>query len=209
MASETDIVNSALRKIAARPIVSLNDGSPNANAADDLYEPLRDELLRSHIWNFSVKRQKLAQSAITPAFEFDYQYVVPSDFLRVVSVYDNDAGTGESDLRYKVEYDDTDGTVIRTDAKDVWLRYVAKSIDPNNMSPQFREVLAFRLAMDLAIGIANSNTLSELMASRFKSAYIQAKSADAIEDYPEELPEGSWTRVRHGGIFRDTKWPYR
>ena len=56
MPAETDIVNVALRKIGATAITALDDGSTNANIAQDLYDEIRDSLLRSHPWNFATKR---------------------------------------------------------------------------------------------------------------------------------------------------------
>ena len=94
MPAVTDIVNKSLRMIGATRITSLTDGSTNANAANDIYTEVRDELLRSHPWNFATKRAKLAQSATTPTFEFDYAYPLPSDWIRTVSVHDNDPRYG-------------------------------------------------------------------------------------------------------------------
>src|SRR5687768_15522866 len=101
MPSDTDVVNVAMRLIGQSPIVSLSDGTANANTADDLYEAVRDDLLRSHPWNFATKRVQLARSATTPGFEFDYAYVLPADWLRTISVHDNDAGHGT--ILYRTE----------------------------------------------------------------------------------------------------------
>ena len=197
MASVPGIVNSALAKIGATRITALTDGTRNAQVASDIYDVVRDDMLRGHNWNFATQRVQLARSANAPAFGFDYQYPVPADFLRVVSVHDNDAGTG--DVAYKVEHsDDDDATVILTDATEVWLRYVAAVTDPNRMSADFREALAYALAENMAIPIASSNTLREQMAKERQRAIAKAKSADGQEDYPEQFPESSWVTARGG-----------
>lgn len=194
MASEVGIVNFALRKIGANPIVSLTEGSDNANAASDIYEDVRDELLRSHQWNFAAKRLKLGQSATTPPFGYDYQYPIPSDFVRVISVHDNENALGVLD--YRLEYDDTDGRVIRTDAEDVYLRYVSKVTDPNKFPADFRTALAYLLAVDFAITIAQSNTLSDRMVILARNAKSKARSNDGIGDYQDSFPNGSWISER-------------
>ena len=53
MASETGIINSALRKLGATRIVNRTDGSVSANIADDLFNDVRDRMLRSGKWNFA------------------------------------------------------------------------------------------------------------------------------------------------------------
>lgn len=198
MASEVEIVNSALRKIGADPITSLTEGSDNANVALDLYEIHRDNLLRYHTWNFATKRKKLSRSATTPVYQWDYQYPVPSDFLRIVEVHDNTDGLGA--VRYRMEHDSTDGTVIRTNSTDVWLTYIYQVTDPNRMPIDFRETLALTLASEFATAIQNSNTLSERLLSQATRARTKARSNDGTEDYPNSFPEGSWvtSRFRNG-----------
>ena len=68
MPAETDIVNVALRLICGSPITSMTDGTKNGNVANDVFDELRDDMLRSHNWNFATKRASLARSATTPTF---------------------------------------------------------------------------------------------------------------------------------------------
>ncbi len=195
MPGEVDVVNLGLRRIGATPIVSLTDGSVSANAADDVYSEIRDDLLRSHPWNFATKRIKLAQSTSTPVFEFDYAYPLPSDWLRTVSVHDNDAGY--STILYRMEQL-SNQRVIVTSASEVWLRYVSEVTDPNIMPPDFRNVLSFSIARDLAVPLASSNTLQasmEKLASRWLN---KARSTDAMGSFPELRPRGSWASSRGG-----------
>lgn len=207
MASEVGIVNSALLKVGAQTIVSLDDGSDNANVADILYPIHRDNLLRRHTWNFATRRVKLAQSATIPVFEFDYQYPVPSDYLRVVSVSDNTDGNGR--IQYKLEWDGSiEQRVILSQATELWLRYIALVTDPNRFSTDFREALSYSIAMDFAIKIVQSNTLYDRMEKAFKNAMRIARSTDGQEDWPEEFPEGSWTEVRSVGTDGGTSTGY-
>lgn len=204
MASEIDIVNSALRKIGADTITSFDEGTNNANVADDQYPNLRDYILRSHTWNFATKLKKLARSATVPAFEWDHQYPLPSDWLRVVTIADNDAGHGT--VRYEIGYDDDDGNVIFADVDELWMRYIARITDTNRMSADFREALSYALASEFAISIVNSNTLHDRMVDRFKRVLRRARSADGMEDYPKEFPLSSWAGVRHSWVNTPFGW---
>ena len=61
MASVLGICNSGLIKLGASTIMSLTEGTKNANLCNEQFAKLRDEVLRGHNWNFAIARAKLAQ----------------------------------------------------------------------------------------------------------------------------------------------------
>jgi hypothetical protein len=189
MASEIDIVNGALHRIGANTIASLTEGTKNANVAVDVYAETRDQLLRGYQWGFATKRVQLAQLSTAPTFEYNNAYQLPSDHIRIISVHDNDAGYGT--VEYKVR-----GSTLESDAEEIYLRYVSRETDPNLMPPDFRDALSYRLAMIFALAIADSNTMFGLMREEFEKTVLAAASVDAIEDYPEWMPDGSWVSER-------------
>lgn len=191
MASEVGIVNVALRMLGAKRIAALTDDNENAKRANDVYEPLRDYLMRAHVWNFGVKRRKLGQLSSAPTYEFDYAYQLPSDWLRTVEVHDNSAGTHQA--IYRIE-----GTSVLSDAPDIWMMYVWRVTDPNQMTADFRQALSCLIARDIAVAVTNSRTMREDMEREYKSAFRRARSADSIEDFPASFPEGSWSMARQG-----------
>jgi hypothetical protein len=95
-------------------------------------------------------------------------------------------------VRYRLE-----GRTLLSNADDIWLRYVARIADPNDMPPTFQETLAWRIAHDLAQAITQSSTVQELMHRNFLPALSVAKSVDAVEDFPESLPESGWVTGRY------------
>lgn len=194
MASEVGIANAALQLIKnSKTISAFDEGTKEANAVDIIYDEMRDVLLDMHTWNFAVKRLKLSRLASTPAFEWDYEYQLPSDFIRVVSVHNN--SDARDRLPYKIE-----GGKILTDAQDVYLRYIARIEDPNEMPPTFRSALSKLLASRLAVTLAQSTALSKEMYGQFIDEDLPtAKSVDAVQDHPEQLPESSWITERYGG----------
>lgn len=200
MSSDTDITNVALRLIGQEPIVELTDGSPSANAAIDIYSELRDDLLRTHPWNFATKRVKMARSTTLPSFEFDYAYPLPADWIRTVSVHNNDNGVGT--IVFREEQIGEVGAIVAS-AEDVYLRYIACITDANRMPADFRRVFSLALARDLAVPLASSNTLQEKYERQFKIAMASARSSDGMGSFPERRPVGSWTNRRQG--FR-SKW---
>lgn len=195
MPGETDVINTAARLVGASAITSITDGTTTANVASDLYEELRDHLLRCHPWNFATKRVQLARSATAPAFEFDYAYVLPADWLRTISVHDNDAGHGT--LFYRMEQVASQ-LVLVASSDQVYLRYIARVEDPNLMALDFRRTLEVSLARDFAIPLASSNTLHDALSRQAERLLAQARSSDAMGGSPELRPRGSWASSRGG-----------
>lgn len=214
MATETELVNAALRKGGgAKRISDLTDSVGSAGIASDVLTFERDDLLRAAVWNFSITRVKLGQLSAAPVFGWTYAYGLPTDCLRVVSVHDNEAGTGI--VPYKLEsLKQADGSYVNalmSDASDIYLRYCRQITDPNLMTASFRQVLILRMAKIFAVSIAKSNPLFQALDAEEQKAYRQARSIDGIEDWPETRPEGSWASARRAyGWQRDgSVWPNR
>jgi hypothetical protein len=190
MASVVGICNSALVKLGATRIVSLTEGSKNANLCSEQFAKIRDDLLRGHSWNFAMARAKPAQLDASPAFGFDHAFQLPASFMRAVTVHPDDGG--RAPVAYKIE-----GRQLLADSSEIYLRFVSQVTDPNVMDPAFRETLAWALAFDLAIPITQSSTTREQMAHGLRDALSKAKSVDAIEDFPETTPDTAWAVERN------------
>lgn len=195
MATEVGVANAALRRLGANIIASFTEGTKSANCATEFYEETRDGLLRVHNWNFATKRVKLAQLATAPVFGYDHSYALPADWIRTVSVHDNDAGVGI--IEFKEENQDGQNVLV-TSSDDVYLRYVARVEDPNMMPPDFRKALSRELASAMALDLTKSNTIKEQCEKESEVLVRRAKSADALGSSPERRPSGSWAGSRGG-----------
>ena len=203
MASDTGITNQALRILKANRITSLTDGSNNANAANDVFEEIREDLLRAHNWNFATRRQKLAKKTNTPVSEFDNAYALPSDWLRTVSVHNNDASAGT--VLWREEEQDDVG-VILSSADELWMRYVYRLTDANRMAADFRAAFAHALALAIP-GVSNLSAAREVeLKKEAKRRLNRAKHSDATGSVPERRPLGSWVTSR-GGYPSGRAWP--
>jgi len=189
MASEIGIINSALRKLGASRITGRNDGSRNANLADDLYDDVRDRMLRSGKWNFAKTRAQLSRSLDTPDSGFNYIYVKPTDWLKNIAVYDNDAAVGSVSFNIEAEG-------YHSSAEELYIAYIKEVSDPNQMTADFREALAFELSKQFSTTIKAGKGLRDRLEKDGDIAVSEAKSADATEDQPEQQPEGSWVEDR-------------
>lgn len=197
--TETAIVNIALGRaqISARLTDYATDTGKEARAARDAYESIRDNMLRKYLWSFAKKRVELAEVVTVPAFGRDRAFALPADFLRAISVHPSDSDWAK--IRYKletVEVSGSDARVIVTDATQLFLRYVAKQTNTSLMDPMFREALSWDLAKHFALVVKESTTQAEYCGKELRAALNEAKAANAIEDWPEEFPAGSWLNER-------------
>ena len=149
--SDTNIANRGLRLLKAQRITSLTDGSANANVVTDVFTEIRDDLLRGHTWHFARRLDKLARLSTAPEFGFDHAYALPSDWIRTVSLHDNDAGLGV------VNYEEIEVAgvgAIATSIETAFLKYIYTLTDPNRMSADFRTAFDYALVVQMP-GISN------------------------------------------------------
>ena len=169
MASEVDICNGALNQLGASTILSLTEDSKNARLCNARYTQIRDSIFRSHLWNCLMRRVELAKDTATPSWGFSYQFTLPADCLRVVTIlnYDYD---------YKIE-----GRKILANHGTVKIQYVARITDPNQYDELLRECISAGLAADIAYGITSSNPVSSNMYALFQDKLREARFVDATE----------------------------
>jgi hypothetical protein len=189
MASVVSICNSALQKLGASKIQSLDDASVNARALGVAYESTRDALLRAHPWNFAIQRFQLAADATPPAFGKKNSVTLPTGWLRVLPP---DPWMDLNSRDWIIE----GGKLLTDDSMPLDLRCVMLVEDANLMDPAFREALASRLAIDLCEALTQSNTKKEAASQDYKNAIGEAKKANAIEQVPQIAVDGTFLTVR-------------
>lgn len=195
MPSETDLLNDALGQIGASPISAIDDGTANANCCQQFYPALRDGLIRSFRWNFSLVRVALNQDVTPPVFEFAYSYTLPSDCLRLWEYNGTNTFTGvmnQDNLnlflsaqgsRYKVE-----GKKILTNDASVKILYGARVTNPDLWDATFYQVVATWLAGKLALAIAKDEKKAQaLIALASGELLTLALSADGQESSIDPL----------------------
>ena len=171
MASVVDICNGALNQLGASTILSLTEDSKNARLCNARYTQVRDSLFRSHPWNCLIKRAELARDTEVPSWGFSYQFTLPADCLRVLTIlnYDYD---------YKVE-----GRKILANHGTVKIQYVARIDDANQYDELLRETISAALAADIAYAVTSSNPTAANMYELFQSKLKEARFVDATEGY--------------------------
>jgi hypothetical protein len=179
------ICNSALVKIGAERIVSLNDSNERARLCNEQYEKNRDDLLRSHPWNFAVARVELSASVDAPEFGFAYKFQLPSDCLRVLGT---DLGKYAS---WKIE-----GRFLHCDFSEVKIKYIQKVTDTSKFDMNFTETLSAKIAADICYSLVQSVTLRDQLQKEYVSRLRDARSFDGQESQGDRVYADGWLDSR-------------
>jgi len=157
--SNTSICNQSLGRIGATRINDFDDTSETSLSVIQCrlhLEPSRDALLRSFFWPFAAARKTLSPDTVDPSFEWDNQFILPTDFLYLRSIFDS-ADIGALSLSDSRQSHAIEGRRILTNDSSMKIRYTKKVTDPSQFDPLFVEVLVLRLAMKLTAGLAKTD----------------------------------------------------
>lgn len=184
MTSIVAVCNRALSKIGDELIImSLNDETKPARYCKALYADTRDFVLRSYPWRFALKRYVLAPLKEKPLFGYDYQFVVPSDCLRVWKTRDRQP--------YQVE-----GRRILADRDVFAFTGISRIEDATLFDPMFVEAFSLRLAAELAVPLTASVSLKENLTKEYQQFVQQAKTASAMEGIQDVYTPQGWLEAR-------------
>lgn len=210
--SEVDICNLALTRIGHGQITALSEDSKAGDLCTLHYPMCRDSLLRSHPWNFAVRRAALAASATyTPEFEFDYYFPIPTDCLRVIRTDFEASGSSSTAVYgfpgisgyvndivpYRLESHSALGRVIACSESSLEIEYIAKITDAAQFDELFVDVLAQRLASEISVAFTDTQTMTKMLWEVYQSKLVEARMIDAQEGSAREIVDLSpWLQVR-------------
>ena len=191
MATEVSICANALRRLGDDPIVSLTDDTERARLCNAFYSEARDDVLRSHPWNFAITRQQLSQLSATPLYQYSYQYALPTDpfCLRVLEME-------YSDYVFKIEHLAGTGRVLLTDEGTAKIIYIARITDTAQFDSLFIDTLTAKMSVDLAYPVTGSVQLQQNMQKLFESKLREARSVDGQEGFQDDLVSPTFTDFR-------------
>jgi hypothetical protein len=179
--SDVQICNSALRKLGSEPILSLSDDSTRARLVSQAYVLKRQELLRSHPWNFAKKRVELSATVNEPLFGFGFEFQLPADCMRVLAL----------DLPYTAKWA-VEQDKLYTDDSPVRILYVADVLDVSKFDDNFCEVLAWAVASDIVYALTQSTSQVELVEAKYQQALQLARSFNAQEGSLPRVIADNW-----------------
>lgn len=188
MATGVSICSNALLMLGSQTINDFNEPVARASIAANLYPTVRDDLLRTHPWNCTIKRVLLAPDATPPAFGYDNQFELPADFLRVLEV-----GQAGLQIDYLVE-----GRHILANATSVELRYVYLNPVENTWDANLVALMTLAMAAAMAYAITQSAAVRDSLKQELEMAKRVARAVDGQEDPPQTLGDERLYASRFG-----------
>lgn len=186
--TETQLLNDALGLSGGNTrITNIDDGSINANHCVTFYGPLRDGLLRSHHWNFAVKRAKLAQNLITPLSGFAYSYKLPADNLKIIDYGGANPVAANVPLtiywygvRYLAYFKIESGNLLSNDGV-AYIMYLRRVTNPAEWDAMFYQAVALALASKLAMAIRKDERAALALSQQADAKLLMAMAVDGQE----------------------------
>lgn len=176
-ASETTICSNAVLMLGGNPINDLTENTDGALLASNLYPQVRDDLLRAHPWNCCVKRVALAPMVETPPFDYSYQFLLPGDFLRVLS-----CGQRNDEHDYQIE----DGKIL-ANVTVLYLRYIRRNEVVASWGSTLIQAMTLAMAARMAYGITKSTSVESQRVQELEMVLRRARAVDGQENPPEEM----------------------
>jgi hypothetical protein len=180
------VVNESLSKIGDAQIEDLQAGDNTSAFCNALLASSLRKLFGLHNWNCVKKRMTLSPLVDAPNFGYSYQFQIPENFSKIVSI---------SSVDYSLEGDKILSNETILDLVYIFLPEDATSINPSIL----RSALVTCLAAMLAIPLAGSNSLANRLNSEFVAIVSEAKiQNDNTTEISEEyvFGDGSFWTVR-------------
>ena len=196
MISKIDICNMALAQLGQEPIASLEQEEERARRCRLFYDPVRQEVLRTHYWGFALGRTNLA--LLTPAQATDhgeYVYAYPQDCLFVRKVYAK--GNDKHPVCFQEVYaQDIQARTIVCALAQAQVEYTRDVRDEALFDPAFAKAFSLALAADLAMTLSADNTLAQRILQKYTLALDEARRSNMSEGFSLHQPESTFVEHR-------------
>lgn len=186
-ANPISICSNALTRLGADPIASFQEDTVHAGVCSRVWPTVRNALLRAHPWNCATKRVVLAPLSQAPAFDYGYQFQLPSDWLKTLQV-----GRRGCPISYQQE-----GRRLLADLNALPLVYIWENTNPGTWDDSMVEVAEVMMAAAIAYTVTASTSLRDSMNQEAQFKLKVAKANDGQDQPPEEFPDSALTMARY------------
>ena len=195
MISKTAICNLALAQLGQEPIVSLEQEDEKARRLKLFYEPVRDEVLRTHNWAFAAAQMPLALVDQLPDLHGWRAYKYPSAALFIRGVFS--ARAPHIRLPFEERFrEDLQARVLYVAAEDVYADYTRRITDENCFDPAFVKCFSLALAADLAVALTGDTALAAQVLQKYTLALDEARRSNMTENFLRAPQSDAFSEVR-------------
>lgn len=198
--SEVSISNQALGWLGANPITSLDENGAAAALCRNNYDHCRDAVLESRAWTFSIARAE-SISEDRDAWGVDYSHPRPFDWLRVLRVYRGRNNGPPKSWPLSSDWRLESGNILTRDSH-IYLYGQKRVYDTAHWTPMFVQVVAARIAADIAMALTENRKLQVDMWQLYERKLAEAAASDGQQGSNDFITQTQLVDVRSGG--RDT-----
>jgi len=177
MTSAVSICSNALLLLGDSPISSFDEANDRTRAVSNLYSYKRNRVLRLHPWNCASKRVVLSPDVDAPPFDWSYQFTLPDDWLRNISV-----GLKGSTDDFLIE-----NKKILMNTNICRLRYIWRNNAEETWDALLVDVMTQVMVAALTYTITKSTAKQATEEEIVKAALKLARNVDGQESAPETL----------------------
>jgi hypothetical protein len=213
MTTKLSVFNSALVSLGNSPLASTSDNVSARKTLDSVWDDCLAFMIEAGMWKFAARAQALtsgsSQGNSTSAIGLHIQYDLPSDYVRILNISDNNRFRPTL-IDWKIEQNQ-----LYCDAAQVYIEYVSNSTGfgyaSTNWTPAFTKAMSDELALRAAplLLAAGAGKIEQLEKKAKRSLFI-AKQRDAMQNPEMWPPPGRLVRSRAGwsSVNRMGRTPY-
>ncbi|MBR4356232.1 MAG: hypothetical protein IKP96_06705 [Elusimicrobiaceae bacterium] len=193
MISKISICNLALAQLGQSPILSLEQENEKARRLKLFYEPVRDEVLRTHNWAFAGVCEPLSLIEEQADSQGRFVYKYPSDSLFIRRVFT--AGCPRMVFQEFFRRD-LSCRVLVIPAKQAYAEYTRRIIDENLFDAAFIKSFSLALACDLAVALTADSQLAAQLLQKYTISLEEARRSNSAETFIKMPQQDAFTEVR-------------
>lgn len=212
MADKLSLYNGALRIVKERKLASLTENREPRRLLDDAWGDGSTTgavkyCLEMGQWTFATRTVQADYSpSVEPDFGYRYAFDQPDDMVRPAGLY-SDPYCQVPLLQYSDER-----RYWFADLPTIFASYVSNGPDYGadlSLWPEsFGKLVEAYLAKEIVGNLTQGDTKVQLAEKWWEKAKLEARSLDAMNKPTRFMPQGSWTRSRHGSN-RSSLWNER
>ena len=186
--TKTQLANLALSKLGPGGgfITDFDsDTTVQAQSARRTYDAIQGEVNEAHPWRFARRRAALAADTVKPAWGFDTQYILPVDFLRILSIEG-----------FKIDYEVEGDRLLCNETGALNVRYLARVTDVSKFTPTFIAAFCARWAAEMCPTITKSTSKRDDLLTEYTAQLKQARRVDMFGSASEPAADGDWLLSR-------------
>ncbi len=189
MADQVSIINKALLLLAAERIVGPEDDNPNTEKMYGQWDDAVDFVIAAYPWDFAETDAQIAATGTTPLFDWEQQYVLPTDPYCLKVWKAGTATPPDWEVKGRRLYINESGPLNIT--------YGAQITDPGQFDPGFVQALSAYLAWGAAYSITRKRSKTKEMWEFYEDLVTIGHSSDGQQGVPRVRFPNSFLESRH------------